>query len=102
MTFTMNKKVIIVTICIIGIFFILFIMRSKPKVQDVAPDLSTNSPYYEKLRKECRTRPDDRCCKASLKVMIDGNYKLANKENECPKDLNRNTLKCPGSYIWCQ
>ncbi len=59
--------------------------------------------YYQELEKNCLAKENKKCCLLSLRVMKKKKAKLlsAGKEN-CQEGFKKNTLKCPGSYIWCE
>ncbi|MFH1801360.1 MAG: hypothetical protein ABH804_00805 [archaeon] len=72
------------------------------------PDISGLPDYYRNLAEECKENYPDgyNCCISSVMNMADGNYLLAPGEtladSECPEGHKPNTLKCIGSFIWCE
>jgi len=59
---------------------------------------------YATLELNCKKLPltQRSCCIESVYVMKQQDYTLANEDNKCPEEMISNTLKCPGSYIWCE
>ncbi len=60
--------------------------------------------FYQSLRDKCETNNFKECCLDSVKAMeVVGATKLLPKgKDNCRDGLERMTLRCPGSYTWCQ
>jgi len=58
---------------------------------------------YDKLYNDCGA---SKCCRSSVRVMrernADPNYAGLDAKNVCPKGLERKTINCPNSYVWCE
>ena len=100
----MDSKTIITLILLgvamVGVFIILIFNTMH------APDLSKEDSvysigYYEQLDKDCEEKEDVSCCKSSVSNMRDGGYELVH-DFGCLGGYNRNMMRCPGSYQWCE
>jgi len=64
--------------------------------------------FYKSLKDKCETNGNKKCCLESVKRMeAVGATHLAHSskdisENDCKKGEKYMTLRCPGSYAWCQ
>ena len=60
--------------------------------------------FYQSLRDRCKSNDFKSCCLDSVKAMevVGATKLLAKGEDSCRDGLERMTLRCPGSYIWCQ
>ncbi len=94
----MNKKILISLIIIfilISLIIVLFFYNDKDR-----PDTESLD-YYGELAKECGQKRNYDCCISSVKIMVEKNYKLV-PETGCPEGYLMNTLRCVGSFQWCE
>ncbi len=60
----------------------------------------TRKGYYDLLMQKCeRSGRSVGCCKASVRHMRSGGYRL--KSGRCPAGTKRNGLRCRSSFQWC-
>ena len=60
-----------------------------------------HDPYYQQLAESC-SKESLGCCLASVEIMQASNFRLYTPGVDCPEGYQRSTLKCIGSYDWCQ
>jgi hypothetical protein len=62
-----------------------------------------NEAYYDVLTAQCEQGPEANieCCLSSVKNMQASSSILA-ENNQCPEGSDKNILRCPGSFTWCE
>lgn len=104
----LEKRMICLTILLIGLaigFFVLFSGAQTQKVYVPYPTASAQRPinrmYYDSLAKQCKTKGSVSCCLASVSRMRKGGF-LEAFSSACPDGFRLQQLKCIDSLQWCE
>ncbi len=89
----MNKKLISIIIALALITVVVMSTKSfeNPRGRE----------YYKNIGEVWCVGRDKSCCQESLSYMKDNGY-LLTTAGVCGPGKVRNTLKCPGSFEWCE
>ncbi len=100
----MNNKIVAILIIVAAISFGGYIfMQSRSGVMSQAEveSLRGDAEFYKFVAKCEEDKATKKCCLQSLKEIKDGGYRLSEDET-CTEYEEINTLKCIGSYKWCE
>lgn len=107
-------KIILIVVILLIILAVVFIGYPYLKREY---EISKLPDYYQDLAENCKglkefgiSRSSTNCCLKSVMGMAEGNFNLiylpypgeVSPKSKCPEGFKTNSLRCEGSYEWCE